>query len=198
MLLVLKLYMKKKNVVERKKPENASDARAKSVTKESGASQPGARTPAHAKSVEAKPKETVSEEESTKTEAAKEETVEEVTDEEVVIQKSSTLHHEKTLGPPPIERAEYGVHAMSYHTTEPASNAVPLTIADYHYPLGATHEELDSKFLSLHDWNQVYAKKRNKGEIFENNYYEEYEKELAMYDSKETFLDSETDQLYLN
>ncbi|KMZ92503.1 hypothetical protein PVMG_06329 [Plasmodium vivax Mauritania I] len=41
-------------------------------------------------------------------------------------------------------------------------------------------------------------KKKKKGKIFEHNYYEEYEKELAMYGSEETFLDSETDRLYLN
>ncbi|KMZ93733.1 hypothetical protein PVMG_06043 [Plasmodium vivax Mauritania I] len=41
-------------------------------------------------------------------------------------------------------------------------------------------------------------KKKKKGKIFEHNYYEEYEKELEMYGSEETFLDSETDRLYLN
>ncbi|GAB69676.1 CYIR protein [Plasmodium cynomolgi strain B] len=42
------------------------------------------------------------------------------------------------------------------------------------------------------------SRKRKQKKLFEHNYYEEYEKEAGMYDSEETFLDSEMDRLYLN
>ncbi|SCA83537.1 Plasmodium vivax Vir protein, putative [Plasmodium vivax] len=185
--------------------------------------------PAPAKPVAAKPKETVSEEKSAEREEVEEEanedetaeglTVEEVTTEEVVAEMPSTMQHEEALGSQPVESVEQGVHAISSYNTEPASNAIPLTIADSTNTLGATHEEFDSNFFRnvimaiavlgtiffLFYYNRssrlessLRKKKRKKKKIFEHNYYEEYEKELEMYGSEETFLDSETDRLYLN
>ncbi|SCA83549.1 Plasmodium vivax Vir protein, putative [Plasmodium vivax] len=131
----------------------------------------------------------------------------------------STVQHEEALGSQPVESVEQGVHAISSYTTESVSNALPLTISDSTNTLGTTHEELDSNFFRnvimaiavlgtiffLFYYNRssrlessYRKKKKKKGKIFEHNYYEEYEKELAMYGSEETFLDSETDRLYLN
>ncbi|CAG9481955.1 unnamed protein product [Plasmodium vivax] len=182
--------------------------------------------PAAEKPVAVKPEGTVSEDESTKKEAAEEEqneeetteevtdevaTAEEVTDEEVtaedvVTETTGTVQHEAALVPPPIESFEQGSHAISSHNTETARNVVPLTVADSPNTLGTTHEELDSNFFrnvimaiaSSRLESSYRKKKKKKGKIFEHNYYEEYEKELAMYGSEETFLDSETDRLYLN
>ncbi|SCA60023.2 Plasmodium vivax Vir protein, putative, partial [Plasmodium vivax] len=77
-----------------------------------------------------------SEEEATKVTVALEEAPE-----EVVNETTNTLQPEEPFGTPPIESAEQGVHVISSHNTEPASNALPLTIADTPNILGTTHEE---------------------------------------------------------
>ncbi|KNA01710.1 hypothetical protein PVNG_04736 [Plasmodium vivax North Korean] len=185
--------------------------------------------PEAAKPVAVKPKETVSEEGSAEREEAEGEaneeesseglTVEEVTTEDLVTEMTSTMQNEEALGPQPIESAEQGVPAISSHNTEPASNALPLRIADSPNTLGTAHEGLDSNFFRnvimaiavlgtiffLFYYNRssrlessLRKRKKKKRKIFEHNYYEEYEKELEMYGSEETFLDSETDRLYLN
>ncbi|SCA83778.1 VIR protein [Plasmodium vivax] len=139
--------------------------------------------------------------------------------EQEVVETVDTLEHEETMSPRQMESAEQSVHEVSSYTTELANNVVPLTIADSTNTLGTTHEELDSNFFRnvimaiavlgtiffLFYYNRssrlessLRKKKRKKGKIFEHNYYKEYEKELAMYGSEETFLDSETDRLYLN
>ncbi|CAI7724197.1 PIR protein [Plasmodium vivax] len=43
-----------------------------------------------------------------------------------------------------------------------------------------------------------FPKRKRKKKIFEHNYYEEYEKELARYDSENESLDSQSDRYYLN
>ncbi|SCA83507.1 Plasmodium vivax Vir protein, putative [Plasmodium vivax] len=43
-----------------------------------------------------------------------------------------------------------------------------------------------------------FPKRKRKKKIFEHNYYEEYEKELAKYDSENDSLDSQSDRYYLN
>ncbi|KMZ83296.1 hypothetical protein PVBG_06065, partial [Plasmodium vivax Brazil I] len=43
-----------------------------------------------------------------------------------------------------------------------------------------------------------FPKRKRKKKIFEHNYYEEYEKELAKYDSENESLDSQSDRYYLN
>ncbi|CAI7724051.1 PIR protein [Plasmodium vivax] len=172
--------------------------------------------PEAAKPVAVKPKETVSEEGSAEREEAEGEaneeesseglTVEEVTTEDLVTEMTSTMQNEEALGPQPIESAEQGVPAISSHNTEPASNALPLRIADSPNTLGTAHEGLDSNFFrnvimaiaSSRLESSLRKRKKKKRKIFEHNYYEEYEKELEMYGSEETFLDSETDRLYLN
>ncbi|KNA01516.1 hypothetical protein PVNG_06217 [Plasmodium vivax North Korean] len=113
--------------------------------------------PAAAEPVAVKPKETVSEEESTETKEAEEEenedetaeglTVEEVITEEVVAEMPSTMQHEEALGSQPVESVDQGVHAIPSYITEPASNELPLTIADSTNTLRTTHEELDSNFF---------------------------------------------------
>ncbi|CAI7717593.1 PIR protein [Plasmodium vivax] len=198
------------------KPAPAKPVASKPETENLAAAESEKEKLAAAKPVEVKPKETVSEEESAEREKVEEEaneeetaerlTVEEVTTEAVVTEMTSTMEHEEALGPHPVESVEQGVHAISSYTTEPASNALPLTITDSPNTLGTTHEELDSNFFrnvimaiaSSRVESSLRKKKKKKGKIFEHNYYEEYEKELEMYGSEDTFLDSETDRLYLN
>ncbi|KMZ86140.1 variable surface protein Vir 12 [Plasmodium vivax Brazil I] len=139
--------------------------------------------------------------------------------EQAVVETADTLQHEESFSPPPMESSEQSVQEVSSYTTELASSGVPLTNADALSTLGTTHEELDSNFFRnvimaiavlgtiffLFYYNRSARlesssrkKKQKKGKIFEHNYYEEYEKELPMYDSEETFVDSEMDRLYLN
>ncbi|EDL42811.1 variable surface protein Vir12-related [Plasmodium vivax] len=136
-----------------------------------------------------------------------------------VRETTGNLQSIATFSPSPIEGTREAVHASPYFTTDAASNAVTLAVADSTNTLGTTHEELDSNFFSniimgaavlgtiffLFYYNRSSRfksssrkKKRKKGKIFEHNYYEEYEKELPMYDSEETFIGSEADRLYLN
>ncbi|KMZ82383.1 hypothetical protein PVIIG_06099 [Plasmodium vivax India VII] len=113
---------------------------------------PVAAKPAASKPETEKPKEIVAEEEATKETVAEEEATKETValeeaPEEVVNETTNTLQPEEPFGTPPIESAEQGVHVISSHNTEPASNALPLTIADTPNILGTTHEELDSNFF---------------------------------------------------
>ncbi|EDL45428.1 variable surface protein Vir12-like [Plasmodium vivax] len=52
-----------------------------------------------------------------------------------------------------------------------------------------------NKFFGL---KTSFPKRKRKKKIFEHNYYEEYEKELARYDSENESLDSQSDRYYLN
>ncbi|EDL42761.1 variable surface protein Vir12-like [Plasmodium vivax] len=194
------------------------------VVAESERAKPVAATPLAVKPKEKVSEDESTKNEATEEEANEEETaegltVEEVTTEAAVTEMTSTMQHEEALGTHPVESVEQGVRAISSHNTEHASNAIPLTITDSTNTLGTTHEELDSNFFRnvimaiavlgtiffLFYYNRssrlessYRKKKKKKGKIFEHNYYEEYEKELTMYGSEETFLDSETDRLYLN
>ncbi|CAI7721783.1 PIR protein [Plasmodium vivax] len=205
-------------------PVPPKDAPAKPVAAKPTATKPPVEGPVASKPETEKPKEIVAETEKPKEIVAEKEATKEIVaeveaPEEVVNETTNTLQPEEPFDPPPIESAEEGVRAISSHNTEPASNALPLTIADSTNTLGTTYEELDSNFFRnvimaiavlgtiffLFYYNRssrlessYRKKKKKKGKIFEHNYYEEYEKELEMYGSEETFLDSETDRLYLN
>ncbi|KNA01523.1 hypothetical protein PVNG_05544 [Plasmodium vivax North Korean] len=201
------------------KPPSAGPVEAESERVKPAAAKPVEVQPKETVSEEESAEREEAEDESNEEETAEGVTVEEVTTEELVAEMPSTMQHEEALGSHPVESVEQGVRAISSHNTEHASNALPLTIADSPNILGTTHEELDSNFFRnvimaiavlgtiffLFYYNRssrlessLRKKKRKKGKIFEHNYYEEYEKELAMYGSEETFLDSETDRLYLN
>ncbi|EDL42681.1 variable surface protein Vir12-like [Plasmodium vivax] len=129
------------------------------------------------------------------------------------------LQDTATFSAPSLEDSGAAVHAAPYYTPELAGNGAPLTNSEAPSTLRTTHEELDSNFFRnvimaiavlgticfLFYYNRSSRlepnsrkKKKKKGKIFEHNYYEEYEKELEMYGSEETFIDSETDRLYLN
>ncbi|KMZ96185.1 hypothetical protein PVNG_05846 [Plasmodium vivax North Korean] len=164
------------------------------------------------------PKVAVDEEEPEET-AAEGELAEEEAPEPLDGVTSVTLEDAATFSPPSIEGSGEAVHAAPYYTPDRAGDMVPLTNSEATSTLGTTHEELDSNFFRnvimaiavlgtiffLFYYNRSSRlepnsrkKKKKKGKIFEHNYYEEYEKELEMYGSEETFLDSETDRLYLN
>ncbi|KNA02217.1 hypothetical protein PVNG_05540 [Plasmodium vivax North Korean] len=161
---------------------------------------------------------TVDEEEPEET-ATEDELVEEEAPKPLDGETSVTLEDAATFSSPSIEGSGETVHAAPYYTPDRAGDMVPLTNSEATSTLGTTHEELDSNFFRnvimaiavlgtiffLFYYNRSSRlepnsrkKKKKKGKIFEHNYYEEYEKELEMYGSEETFLDSETDRLYLN
>ncbi|VVA00384.1 PIR protein, partial [Plasmodium vivax] len=205
------------------KPPSAGPVEAESERVKPAAAKPVEVQPKETVSEEESAEREEAEDESNEEETAEGVTVEEVTTEELVAEMPSTMQHEEALGSHPVESVEQGVRAISSHNTEHASNALPLTIADSPNILGTTHEELDSNFFRnvimaiafQHKYifipftysfmcqssrleSSIRKNKKKKGKIFEHNYYEEYEKELTMYGSEETFLDSETDRLYLN
>ncbi|EDL44593.1 variable surface protein Vir12-like [Plasmodium vivax] len=193
----------------RPNPEAAKPVAAKPVATKSAAPEPAREPPvgvkpAAAKHVVVKTEPAVSEPENRRRE---------------VSETSGTLHNEAPLSSLPVGGAEQGVHVAQVYNPELASSEVPLAVADTPSAVGTTHEELDSNFFRniimavavlgticfLFYYNRssrlessLRKKKKKKGKIFEHNYYEEYEKELEMYGSEETFLDSESDRLYLN
>ncbi|KNA01513.1 hypothetical protein PVNG_06520 [Plasmodium vivax North Korean] len=201
------------------KPEKENLEAAESEKAKPAAAEPIAVKPKETVSAEESAETKEAEEEENEEETTEGLTDEEVTAEDVVTETTSTVQHEAALVPPPIESFEQGSHVISSHNTETSRNVVPLTVADSPNTLGTTHEELDSNFFRnvimaiavlgtiffLFYYNRssrlessIRKNKKKKGKIFEHNYYEEYEKELTMYGSEETFLDSETDRLYLN
>ncbi|CAG9480072.1 unnamed protein product [Plasmodium vivax] len=103
-------------------------------------------------------------------------------------------------------------------SSEIVRDAVALPIAETPSTLGTVNEKLDSSFYRniimgvailgtiffLFFYNKFFGlktsfpKRKRKKKIFEHNYYEEYEKELARYDSENESLDSQSDRYYLN
>ncbi|VUZ97238.1 PIR protein [Plasmodium vivax] len=143
-------------------------------------------------------------------ETAAEDGVDEVAEEEepgpLEGEETVILQDTATVSAPSVQDSGAAVHVAPYYTPELAGNAAPLTNVDAPSAVGTIHEELDSNFFrnvimavaSSRLESSYRKKKKKKGKIFEHNYYEEYEKELEMYGSEETFLDSESDRLYLN
>ncbi|KMZ76689.1 hypothetical protein PVIIG_05729 [Plasmodium vivax India VII] len=140
-----------------------------------------------AKPVAVKPEGTVSKDESNKKEAAEEVTDEVLTDE--VVTDEELTDEELTAEDVVTETtriAHEGLDSNFFRNVIMAIAVLGTIFFLFYYNRSSRLE------------SSLRKKKRKKGKIFEHNYYEEYEKELAMYGSEETFLDSETDRLYLN
>ncbi|KMZ88643.1 hypothetical protein PVBG_06132 [Plasmodium vivax Brazil I] len=103
-------------------------------------------------------------------------------------------------------------------STDIRRDAVPVPVVDSLGPLESVSDKVDSNFYRniimaaailgtiffLFYYNMSsglksrFPKRKRKKKIFEHNYYEEYEKELARYDSDNESLDSQSDRYYLN
>ncbi|KMZ81701.1 variable surface protein Vir12 [Plasmodium vivax India VII] len=133
--------------------------------------------------------------------------------------ETGALQPEPSLGVPPRDSHEDSVNAATTYNSGISGDAGHASLAGVPSTLESVSDMVDSNFIRniimavavlgtiffLFYYNRssrlessLRKKKRKKGKIFEHNYYEEYEKELEMYGSEETFLDSETDRLYLN
>ncbi|SCA60398.1 VIR protein [Plasmodium vivax] len=111
-----------------------------------------------------------------------------------------------------------GVLPVSPNTLDIRRDAVPVPIVDSPTTSEGVSDKVDSNFYRniimaaailgtiffLFYYNMSsglksrFPKRKRKKKIFEHNYYEEYEKELAKYDSENESLDSQSDQYYLN
>ncbi|EDL42957.1 variable surface protein Vir12-related [Plasmodium vivax] len=132
---------------------------------------------------------------------------------------TGALQPEPSLGVPPRDSHEDSVNAATTYNSGISGDAGHASLAGVPSSLESVSDMVDSNFIRniimavavlgtiffLFYYNRssrlessLRKKKRKKGKIFEHNYYEEYEKELEMYGSEETFLDSEADRFYLN
>ncbi|CAG9481167.1 unnamed protein product [Plasmodium vivax] len=133
--------------------------------------------------------------------------------------ETGALQPEPSLGVPPRDIPEDSVNAATTYNSGISGDAGHASLAGVPSSLESVSDMVDSNFIRniimavavlgtiffLFYYNRssrlessLRKKKRKKGKIFEHNYYEEYEKELEMYGSEETFLDSEADRFYLN
>ncbi|SCA60429.1 VIR protein [Plasmodium vivax] len=129
-----------------------------------------------------------------------------------------TLQPRISSSPPPGSIPGQGVHTGRAYAPEVATNTVPVPIVDSTDPLESVSDKVDSNFYRniimgvaiigtiffLFYYNMSsglksrFPKRKRKKKIFEHNYYEEYEKELAKYESENESLDSQSDRYYLN
>ncbi|SCA83347.1 Plasmodium vivax Vir protein, putative [Plasmodium vivax] len=122
------------------------------------------------------------------------------------------------LSPPPKEGPGLGINAGPSYTSDIGRGTQPSPIANSPTTLESVSDNVDSKFYRniimgaailgtiffLIYYNMSsrlksrFPKRKRKKKIFEHNYYEEYEKELARYESENESLDSQSDRYYLN
>ncbi|CAI7719891.1 PIR protein [Plasmodium vivax] len=111
-----------------------------------------------------------------------------------------------------------GVLTVPSYTSEIKSDPAPVAVANSPSNSESESDKMGSNFIRniimgtailgtiffLFYYNlssrlkSSFPKRKRKKKIFEHNYYEEYEKELAKYDSGNLSLDSEDDRYYLN
>ncbi|CAG9479379.1 unnamed protein product [Plasmodium vivax] len=131
---------------------------------------------------------------------------------------ASTLVTKIPLSPTPGKSPGTLVNTIPSYSTDIKTDTVAVPIADSSGNLGTVNEKLDSSFYHniimaaailgtiffLFYYNMSsglksrFPKRKRKKKIFEHNYYEEYEKELAKYDSEDMSLVFEEDRYYLN
>ncbi|VVA00068.1 PIR protein, partial [Plasmodium vivax] len=122
------------------------------------------------------------------------------------------------LSPPPKEGPGHSMNAVPLYTSDSGRGMQPALPADSPSTLESVPDNVDSKFYRniimgvaiigtiffLIYYNMSsrlksrFPKRKRKKKIFEHNYYEEYEKELARYESENESLDSQSDRYYLN
>ncbi|EDL42745.1 variable surface protein Vir12-related [Plasmodium vivax] len=129
-----------------------------------------------------------------------------------------TSNHKGALSPSPKEGPGQGINAVPPYTSDTGNGKKPALPADSPSTLESVPDNVDSKFYRniimgvaiigtiffLIYYNMSsrlksrFPKRKRKKKIFEHNYYEEYEKELARYESENESLDSQSDRYYLN
>ncbi|SCA83556.1 VIR protein [Plasmodium vivax] len=128
------------------------------------------------------------------------------------------LHTKEVLSPAPKEIPGKGALTVPSYTSGIRTDTVPVPIVDSSGPSEGVSDKVDSNFYRniimaaailgtiffLFYYNMSsglksrFPKRKRKKKIFEHNYYEEYEKELAKYESENESLDSQSDRYYLN
>ncbi|SCA83346.1 Plasmodium vivax Vir protein, putative [Plasmodium vivax] len=130
----------------------------------------------------------------------------------------STLRTKEVFSPAPKDIPGKGALAVPSYNSGIRTDTVPAPIVDSPVPSEGVSDKLDSNFYRniimaaaiigtiffLFYYNMSsglksrFPKRKRKKKIFEHNYYEEYEKELARYESENESLDSQSDRYYLN
>ncbi|KMZ95132.1 hypothetical protein PVMG_05961 [Plasmodium vivax Mauritania I] len=130
----------------------------------------------------------------------------------------ATLQPRVTLSSPVGGSHVQNAHAAVPPTLQIRDNTEHGTMPDTSSTLENVSDKLDSNFYRniimaaailgtiffLFYYNMSsglksrFPKRKRKKKIFEHNYYEEYEKELAKYESENESLDSQSDRYYLN
>ncbi|VVA00221.1 PIR protein [Plasmodium vivax] len=130
----------------------------------------------------------------------------------------ANLHTKEVLGPASKEIPSKGALAVPSYTSGIRTDTVPVPVVDSAGPSEGVSDKVDPNFYRniimaaailgtiffLFYYNMSsglksrFPKRKRKKKIFEHNYYEEYEKELAKYDSEDRSLASEDDRYYLN
>ncbi|SCA60282.1 VIR protein [Plasmodium vivax] len=131
---------------------------------------------------------------------------------------SVTLQPKGAISPQSQGTPVKGVLAGPSYSADIRTDSLPAPIIESPSTLGTVNEKLDSSFYRniimaaailgtiffLFYYNMTsglksrFPKRKRKKKIFEHNYYEEYEKELAKYDSENESIDSQSDRYYLN
>ncbi|KMZ85839.1 variable surface protein Vir12 [Plasmodium vivax Brazil I] len=99
-----------------------------------------------------------------------------------------------------------GVHTVREYASATSSDSAPAIITVPPSTLETVNEQSDSNYIRnivmaaaiSSGLKSRFPKRKRKKKIFEHNYYEEYEKELARYESENESLDSQSDRYYLN
>ncbi|SCA60090.1 VIR protein [Plasmodium vivax] len=130
----------------------------------------------------------------------------------------STLRTKEVFSPAPKDIPGKGALAVPSYNSGIRTDTVPVPVVDSSGTLESVSDKVDSNFYRniimgvailgtiffLFYYNMSsglksrFPKRKRKKKIFELNYYEEYEKELAKYDSENESLDSQSDQYHLN
>ncbi|VVA00054.1 PIR protein [Plasmodium vivax] len=130
----------------------------------------------------------------------------------------ANLHTKEVLGPASKEIPSKGALAVPSYTSGIRTDTVPVPVVDSAGPSEGVSDKVDPNFYRniimaaailgtiffLFYYNMTsglksrFPKRKRKKKIFEHNYYEEYEKELAKYESENESLDSQSDRYYLN
>ncbi|KNA00921.1 hypothetical protein PVNG_05351, partial [Plasmodium vivax North Korean] len=131
---------------------------------------------------------------------------------------AANVNTKEVLSPAPKEIPGKGALSVPSYNSGIRTDTVPVPVVDSAGPLESVSDKVDSNFYRniimaaailgtiffLFYYNMSsglksrFPKRKRKKKIFEHNYYEEYEKELAKYESENESLDSQSDRYYLN
>ncbi|SCO66142.1 Plasmodium vivax Vir protein, putative [Plasmodium vivax] len=130
----------------------------------------------------------------------------------------ANLNTKEVLSPAPKDVPGKSALSVPLYNSGIRTDTIPVPIIESPGPLESASDKVDSNFYRniimaaailgtiffLFYYNMSsglkssFPKRKRKKKIFEHNYYEEYEKELARYESENESLDSQSDRYYLN